>query len=66
METDDSQNQINVNAVCPTLVDTERVTQFVNTLTDNNEQFKDKYVELIQNRSGLVPLGRLATRTDSK
>lgn len=56
--------QINVNAVCPSLVDTERVTQLVNSLTENNEQFKDKYVELIQNRSGLVPLGRLATRTD--
>ena len=57
-------HQINVNAVCPSLVDTERVTQLVNTLTENNEQFEDKYVELIQNRSGLVPLGRLATRTD--
>ncbi|MCG9133965.1 SDR family oxidoreductase [Candidatus Poribacteria bacterium] len=56
--------QINVNAVCPSLVDTERVTQLVNALTENNEQFKDKYAELIQNRSGLVPLGRLATRTD--
>ncbi|MCG9128269.1 SDR family oxidoreductase [Candidatus Poribacteria bacterium] len=56
--------QINVNAVCPSLVDTERVTQLVNVLAENNEQFKDKYEELIQNRSGLVPLGRLATRTD--
>ena len=56
--------QINVNAVCPSLVDTERVTQLVNVLTEDNEQFKDKYEELIQNRSGLVPLGRLATRTD--
>lgn len=56
--------QINVNAVCPSLVDTERVTELVNALTENNEQFKDKYEELIQNRSGLVPLGRLATRTD--
>ena len=56
--------QINVNAVCPSLVDTERVTQLVNALTEKNEQFKDKYEELIQNRSGLVPLGRLATRTD--
>ena len=56
--------QINVNAVCPSLVDTERVTELVNVLTENNEQFKDKYEELIQNRSGLVPLGRLATRTD--
>ena len=56
--------QINVNAVCPSLVDTERVTQLVNALTEDNEQFKDKYEELIQNRSGLVPLGRLATRTD--
>ena len=56
--------QINVNAVCPSLVDTERVTQLVNALTENTEQFKDKYEELIQNRSGLVPLGRLATRTD--
>lgn len=45
-------------------MDTERVTQLVNALTENDEQFKDKYVELIQNRSGLVPLGRLATRTD--
>ncbi len=57
-------HQINVNAVCPSLVDTERVTQLVNSLTENNEQFKDKYEELIQNRSGIVPLGRLATRTD--
>ena len=56
--------QINVNAVCPSLVDTERVTQLVNALTAKNEPFKDKYEELIQNRSGLVPLGRLATRTD--
>ncbi len=56
--------QINVNAVCPSLVDTERVTQLVDALTESAEQFKDKYVELIQNRSGLVPLGRLATRTD--
>ena len=56
--------QINVNAVCPSLVDTERVTQLVNTLTESDEQFREKYVELIQNRSGLVPLGRLATRTD--
>ncbi len=56
--------QINVNAVCPSLVDTERVTELVNALTENNEQFKDKYEEIIQNRSGLVPLGRLATRTD--
>ena len=56
--------QINVNAVCPSLVDTERVTQLVNALTEKDEQFKDKYEELIQNRSGLVPLGRLATRTD--
>ena len=56
--------EINVNAVCPSLVDTERVTQLVNALAEKNEQFKDKYEELIQNRSGLVPLGRLATRTD--
>ena len=56
--------QINVNAVCPSLVDTERVTELVNALTEKNEQFKDKYEELIQNRSGLVPIGRLATRTD--
>ena len=56
--------QINVNAVCPSLVDTERVTELVNALTEKNEPFKDKYEELIQNRSGLVPLGRLATRTD--
>lgn len=56
--------QINVNAVCPSLVDTERVTQLVNSLIENEEQFKNKYEELIQNRSGLVPLGRLATRTD--
>ena len=56
--------EINVNAVCPSLVDTERVTQLVNTLTQTGDQFKDKYKELIQNRSGLVPLGRLATRTD--
>ena len=57
-------HQITVNAICPSLVDTERVTQLVNALTESNEQFKDKYEELIQNRSGLVPLGRLATRTD--
>ena len=57
-------HQITVNAVCPSLVDTERVTQLVNALTESNEQFRDKYEELIQNRSGLVPLGRLATRTD--
>ena len=56
--------QITANAVCPSLVDTERVTQLVNALTESNEQFRDKYEELIQNRSGLVPLGRLATRTD--
>ena len=56
--------QINVNAVCPSLVDTERVTQLVNALTEKNESFKDKYQELIRNRSGVVPLGRLATRTD--
>ena len=57
-------HQITVNAVCPSLVDTERVTQLVNALTESNQQFRDKYEELIQNRSGLVPLGRLATRTD--
>ncbi len=57
-------HQITANAVCPSLVDTERVTQLVNALTESNEQFRDKYEELIQNRSGLVPLGRLATRTD--
>ena len=56
--------QINVNAVCPSLVDTERVTQLVNVLAEDNQQFNEKYEELIQNRSGLVPLGRLATRTD--
>ena len=56
--------EINVNAVCPSLVDTERVTELVNALTEKNESFKDTYEQLIQNRSGLVPLGRLATRTD--
>ncbi|MQG17991.1 MAG: glucose 1-dehydrogenase [SAR202 cluster bacterium] len=55
---------INVNAICPGLVDTERVDFIAAALANSAESGAEYRAEMIQERSTVVPLGRVAQGED--
>ena len=58
------QYNINVNAICPGLVDTERVDFIAAALANSGESGAEYRAEMIQERSTIVPLGRVAQGED--
>jgi meso-butanediol dehydrogenase/(S,S)-butanediol dehydrogenase/diacetyl reductase len=57
-------HQINVNALCPGMADTERIAAMAATLTDEGESATDRQVKIYKDRIAAIPLGRLADTTD--
>ena len=55
---------INVNAICPGLVDTERVDFIAAALANSAESGAEYRADMIQERSTVVPLGRVAQGED--
>lgn len=55
---------INVNAICPGLVDTERGDFIAAALANSAESGAEYRAEMIQERSTVVPLGRVAQGED--
>jgi NAD(P)-dependent dehydrogenase (short-subunit alcohol dehydrogenase family) len=58
------QYNINVNAICPGLVDTERVDFIAAALANEGESGEEYRSEMLQERSQVVPLGRVAQGND--
>ena len=56
--------QINVNALCPSLVDTERVSHLASALMSNDLSAEEQRAEFVRQSEQSVPLGRLATGAD--
>lgn len=56
--------QINVNALCPSLVDTERVSHLASALMPANLSAKEQRAEFAKQAEASVPLGRLAEGAD--
>ena len=56
--------RINVNAICPGLVDTERVDFIAAALAPQGESAEEYRAQMIQERSNRVPLGRVAVGDD--
>ncbi len=56
--------QINVNALCPSLVDTERVAHLASALMPKNISAEEQQAEFVRQSEQAVPLGRLATGAD--
>ncbi len=56
--------QINVNALCPSLVDTERVSHLASALMPNDLSAEEQRAEFVERSEQSVPLGRLATGAD--
>lgn len=55
---------IKVNAICPGLVDTERVDFIASALANAGESGAEYRAEMLQERSMVVPLGRVAQGED--
>jgi len=55
---------INVNAICPSLVVTERIDDIATALAPSNLTPEDQRAALITRASGLSPLGRMAEVND--
>ena len=55
---------INVNAICPSLVDTERVGHLAAALMPEDLSPKEQRAEFARRNAASVPLGRLAEGTD--
>jgi meso-butanediol dehydrogenase / (S,S)-butanediol dehydrogenase / diacetyl reductase len=55
---------INVNAICPSLVVTERIDDIATALAPSNFTPEDQRAALITRASGLSPLGRMAELKD--
>ena len=55
---------VNVNAICPGLVDTERVTHLASVLMPDNLSVDEQLAEYTRQSEANVPLGRLAEGTD--
>jgi NAD(P)-dependent dehydrogenase (short-subunit alcohol dehydrogenase family) len=56
--------RINVNAICPGLVDTERVDFIAAALAPAGESAVEYRAQMIRERAGAIPLGRVATGDD--
>jgi NAD(P)-dependent dehydrogenase (short-subunit alcohol dehydrogenase family) len=56
--------RINVNAICPGLVDTERVDFIAAALAPEGESAEEYRAQMIRERSSRVPLGRVAVGDD--
>lgn len=56
--------QINVNALCPSLVDTERVSHLASALMSKDLSDDEQRSEFVRQSEQSVPLGRLAVGTD--
>ena len=59
-----SPHQINVNALCPSLVDTERVAHLASALMPENLSADEQRTEFAKQAEASVPLGRLAEGVD--
>ena len=56
--------QVNVNAICPSLVDTERVGHLASALMPEDLSADEQRSEFARRNVAAVPLGRLAEGTD--
>ena len=56
--------QVNVNAICPSLVDTERVGHLASALMPEDLSADEQRSEFARRNEAAVPLGRLAEGTD--
>lgn len=56
--------QINVNALCPSLVDTERVSHLASALMSKDLSAEEQRTEFVKQSEQSVPLGRLAEGVD--
>ena len=56
--------RINVNAVCPGMVDTDRISHIVAALTSEDISAKERRRRMLDERSAEIPLGRVAQRCD--
>ena len=59
-----AQHQINVNAICPGMADTERISAMASTLASEGETREQRQEQLYRDRIATIPLGRLAERDD--
>ena len=57
-------NKINVNAICPGLVDTERVDFIAGALAPEGESGEEYRADMVRERSFRVPMGRIAQGDD--
>ena len=56
--------QVNVNAICPGLVDTERIAHLASVLMPDNLSADEQLSEYARRSEAAVPFGRLAEGTD--
>ena len=57
-------HKVNVNAICPGLVDTERVDFIAAALAAEGESSEEHRALMVQERSTRVPMGRIAQGDD--
>jgi NAD(P)-dependent dehydrogenase (short-subunit alcohol dehydrogenase family) len=57
-------HQINVNAICPGLVDTERVDYIAAALAPEGQSAREHRALMIQERNARIPMGRVALGDD--
>ena len=55
---------ITVNAICPGLVDTERIHGIAAALADEGETGAERHARMLAERADVIPLGRVATGAD--
>lgn len=56
--------QVNVNAICPSLVDTERVAHLATAMMPEDLSAEEQRAEFARRSESIVPLGRLAKGAD--
>ena len=57
-------HRINVNAICPGLVDTERADGIAAALAPEGESAEEYQVSMVADRAGTTPMGRIAVGGD--